>query len=200
MKPAAIGVRMHSGWGAVVTVSGAADAVEIVDRRRIDVIDAKTPGAKQPYHFARDLGLPEGEKHLARCVAASGRLALAALREIIEELTARDYCVTGCAVVLASGRALPPLTEILAAHPLIHTAEGEFFRESVRSACEHLEIKVTGIRERELEERAKAAFGKSAAAAVTKRIANMGKTLGSPWTQDHKKAALAAWMVLSKKQ
>jgi hypothetical protein len=29
-----------------------------------------------------------------------------------------------------------------------------------------------------------------------KQIAYAGKSLGPPWTQDHKKAALAAWMAL----
>jgi len=196
MKRATVGVRMHSGWGAVVAVSNTAGNVEIVERTRIDVIDAKLPGAKQPYHFARKIGLPEGEKHIAHCAADSGRLALAALEKIVQRLATCDYGITGCAVVLASGRALPSLPEILASHSLIHTAEGELFRKSVIGACEKLGIKVTGIPERQLEERAKAAFGKSAAVTAAKRIANMGKTLGPPWTSGQKNATLAAWIVL----
>ena len=70
--------------------------------------------------------------------------------------------VVGAAVLLASGRSLPPLEKILAAHPLIHTAEGEFFRHTVSQACEDLQISVTAIRQRDLDERAKAAFGKAA--------------------------------------
>jgi len=113
----------------------------------------------------------------------------------MDELRVGDYAVKACAVVLASGRALPSLPKILASHPLMHTAEGEFFRRAVWNACEKLKIQVSGVRERDLETQAKSVLGKSAAAAV-KRISKMGKSIGSPWTQDHKSAALAAWIIL----
>ena len=59
MKRTAIGVRTHSGWGAIVCVAINAGKVEILDRRRITVIAPETTGAKQPYHFAEGLKLPE---------------------------------------------------------------------------------------------------------------------------------------------
>ena len=68
----------------------------------------------------------------------------------------------GAAVLLASGRPLPALEKILAAHPLIHSAEGEFFRHAASKAFESQHIPVTAIRERDLDERAKAAFGNAA--------------------------------------
>lgn len=186
---------MHSGWGAVVAVAGGADGLQVIDRRRIVVTDAKTPGMNQPYHFAKNLGLPEGEKHLERCTGVSERLALVALREIAQELEARDYGVKNCAVVMASGRTLPSLSEILVSHAMIHTAEGEFFRRCARKAAGKLGINVAGIRERDLAERAKTVFGR-AATPMLRKIANLGKMLGPPWTADQKSAALAAWIVL----
>jgi len=99
-------------------------------------------------------------------------------------------------MLLASGRALPALPNILASHALVHTAEGEFFRKVVREACERCRIPVLGFRERELSERANATLGK-AAAGVRGRIAALGKAVGSPWTQDEKTASLAALMLLS---
>jgi hypothetical protein len=197
MKRAALGIRMHSGWGVLVAVSGDAGAVEVMDRRRIVTMDPKIAGAKQPYHHAANLELPESERHVANCAAATERLALAAIGEVVRELARRHYRIVGSAVLLASGRALPPLARILASHPLIHTAEGEFFRNAARKACEHLKIPVTAIRERELDERAKAAFG-NAASRVQRKISNLGKTIGPPWTKDHKSAALAAFMILAR--
>jgi hypothetical protein len=97
---------------------------------------------------------------------------------------------------LASGRPLPSLSKILALHALIHAAEGEFFRNAVSKACERLNISVTAIRERELDERAKSAFG-SAANRVQRRISGLGSSIGPPWTKDHKTAALAASMILA---
>jgi hypothetical protein len=185
VKRTAIGVRAHSGWAALVAVSGKPGSVLVLDRRRIVIADTQRPGANQPYHFAEKLELRAAEKHLASCTEASERLALAAIRDVVDELN--DYEVAGAAILLASGRPLPALPAILASHALIHTAEGEFFRQVVRQACEHLGIRVTGIRERDLGERS----------ALQSEIASLGKTVGPPWTQDQKMAAQAAMTVLS---
>jgi hypothetical protein len=194
MKNAAIGVRMHSGWGVIVCVSGNSVAPEVVDRRRIVIIEPTMEGAKQPYHFVESLGLEDAEHHLQKCAAVSQRLALKAISEMLDAVSARNYRVAGCGMLLSSGRALPALPNILASHALVHTAEGEFFRKVVREACEHCRITVVGIRERELDDRATAAFGKTAAR-VRQHISNLGKTVGSPWTQDEKTAALAGLIV-----
>jgi hypothetical protein len=197
MKRAALGFRMHSGWGVLVAVTGDANSVEVIDRRRIVVIDPGKPGASQPYHYAATLVSQASETHIANCAATSERMAMAAIEQVVGKLNEQQYRIVGSAVLLASGRPLPSLAKILAAHPLIHTAEGEFFRNTIRSACERLKISVDAIRERELEERAKAAFGNSASSAQRK-IATAARSIGPPWTKDHKAAALAALIVLSR--
>lgn len=199
MKRAALGIQMHSGWGVLVAVSGDANWVEVVDRRRIVTTDPKVPGANQPYHYAASLGLPESERYLANCAAVSERLALAAVEEVVRELDGRHYRIVGSAVLLASGRPLPSLSKILASHALIHTAEGEFFRNAVRKACERLKISVTAIRGRELDERAKTAFG-DAACQVQSRVSSLGGSIGPPWTKDQKTAALAASIILAREE
>ena len=78
MKRAAIGVRVHSGWGALVAVSNSAGTVKVIDRRRVAITSPGTPGANQPYHFAENLGLPEAEQFLGNCFATSERLAFVA--------------------------------------------------------------------------------------------------------------------------
>jgi hypothetical protein len=197
MKDAAFGIRVHSGWAVLVCISGDLTAPEIVDRRRIVVVEPTMEGAKQPYHFAETLPLEEAERHLRKCAEVSQRLAVQAIREMLDGVTARKYRVLACAMLLASGRALPSLQKILASHALVHTAEGEFFRKVVREACEHCGIPVVGFRERELDEHADAAFGK-AAARVRQRISDLRSTVGSPWTQDEKTAALAGLIVCDK--
>jgi hypothetical protein len=91
------------------------------------------------------------------------------------------------------------LDKILASHPLIHTAEGEFFRAVFSKACEGLDLSVSGFRERDLEECVRTTFGK-AATRVLRQISTLGRSLGPPWTTDQKTAALAASLVLAKKQ
>jgi hypothetical protein len=196
MKPAAIGIRVHSGWGALVAVTGSLGSEEVIERRKVTIIDPKNPGVTQPYHYVEEMELRAAERHLNKCATDSRRLALEALGHIARELHGRGFRLAGSAILLSSARPLPDLDEILSSHALIHTAEGEFFRHAFRQAFERLEIPVSGIRERELEDSARKAFGKSAAEAQ-KRINGMGRTLGPPWTQDEKIAALAAAIILA---
>jgi hypothetical protein len=196
MKPAVIGVRVHSGWGALIAVAGQSGAEEIIERRKVVIIDSKKPGAVQPYHYVQEMELPAAERHVAQCAIDSKRLAREAMGHISAELLNRGYSLAGAAILLSSARPLPDLEEILASHALIHTAEGEFFRQSFRHAFENLEVPVIGIRERELDERVQKAFGKLAAQ-IRKNINGMGRILGPPWTQDEKTAALAAAIVLA---
>jgi hypothetical protein len=195
MKSAAVGVRIHSGWGALVALSGQPGAEEIIERRKIMVIDPKAPGGGQPYHYVEEMELHAAEKHLARCAAESRRLALEALLQTAAQLQDRGFALVRSAILLSSARPLPDLDEILSSHALIHTAEGEFFRLAFRQAFESLEIPVVGIRERELDDHVQKAFGK-ATAEVNKNIDNAGRSLGPPWTKDQKMAALAAAIVL----
>ena len=48
MKASSIGIRVHSGWGALVAVANEAGGLEVIERRRIEIIDRKQPGAAQP--------------------------------------------------------------------------------------------------------------------------------------------------------
>lgn len=194
MKRAAIGFRMHSGWGALVVMSDDG-ALDVVDRRRIVVAEDGIPGSKQPYHYVEKSGLKEAEKYLAKCFAASGQLASAAVGELIEKLDKRGYRVSASVILMASGRALPSLAQILASHALIHAAEGEFFRAIVRKACEDIGIGVTPLREREVEQRAREVIGDKTNQ-TKQQISRCGKRLGPPWTQDEKIAALAATLIL----
>jgi hypothetical protein len=191
MKRAALGFHMHSGWGVLVAVAQDANSVKLLDRRRIVVADPEEHGAIQPYHFAAQLKPSEQERHLANCAAASCRMAAAAIAEVVRELEAHHHRIVGAAILMASGRPLPPLVKILGAHPLIHTAEGEFFRQAVRQACEKLQIPVTSIRVRELD------TGVNKGSALQQSIAGLGRTVGPPWTKDHKTAALAAALLLA---
>jgi hypothetical protein len=198
MKPAAIGIRVHSGWGALVVVAGQNGRQEVLERRKVVIVAPQAKGVTQPYHFAEPMELPAARRHISQCAIDSRKLAEKELQGIVRELRDRDFQVVGSAILLSSARPLPDLDEILSSHALIHTAEGEFFRQAFRQALERLEIPVTGIPERELDDHAKKRFGQ-AAAEIRKRIDGLGRELGPPWTQDEKTAALAAAIVLSQK-
>jgi hypothetical protein len=200
VQPAAIGIRPHSGWAALVVVAGSPGAIEVIDRRRVVITAPNDQGARQPYHFAKerfdkDENLANAERYLAGCADVSEELAWNALRETILDARRRDKAIASCAILLAAGRSLPALPKILASHPLIHTAEGEFFRQSFRGAGERLNLRVSGIREKDLEQVARSAFG-AKANSLQSEIASLGRTLGPPWTTDQKNACLAALLAL----
>jgi hypothetical protein len=199
MERVAIGIRVHSGWGALVAVSLTGKTPEIVERQRIAITGTTDQGANQPYHAARNLKLDEAEAFIAHRLAEGERTAVFALEAVFIELRTRKYRVSGAAVLLAAGRTLPPLEKILAAHPLIHTAEGEFFRSIFCKACGDLHIPVVKIRERDLESSLQEKFGRSAAK-LHKQVSQLGKSVGPPWTTDQKNATLAALLVLAAKQ
>jgi hypothetical protein len=191
---------MHSGWGVLVAVTGDARSPQLANRRRIVVMDPNVPGGNQPFHYAAGLksrGSQNCEEYISKCAALSETMALAAIVDAVQELKANRYSVAKAAVLTSGGRPLPSLDRIIASHPLIHTAEGEFFRKAVMKACERFNIAVEGIRERELGQLAKKTYA-SAAARVQSKIANLGKSVGPPWTSDHKNATLAALVMLDR--
>lgn len=192
MKAAAIGIRMHSGWGVVVAID---EKHKVIDRRRIVLVDERAPGGKMPFHHAEKMALPAAAKFLSSYTAECDREAHHELEKTNQDLSACGYAVASAALVLASGRALPELPQILASHALIHAAEGELFRDSARRACQAIGLRVIGYRERDLPGQIKTNFGRSADALVSS-VNHAGKTLGPPWTGDYKAAAFAACLAL----
>jgi hypothetical protein len=198
-KPAsncAIGLRCHSGWAALVAVSGTPSGVEVAARRRIEIADPAIAGSKQPYHEAERLAVEKARQWLKRCEQEAERLARDALREVVEELARAGRKPGACALLLASGRPLPGLEAILASHALIHTADGEHFREALTQAAGRLRLPVHRVREKEIRDRASEALRRPASE-LERRVAELGHSVGPPWTQDQKLAALAAWWALA---
>lgn len=133
---------------------------------------------------------PAAEKFIARCAASTANLANIALQKIRSHTN-----VTACCVLSASGKSLPDLKGVLASHALIHTAEGEFYREAIERACAKWKIAVGRVRERDLEmELLKLPVSTDAART---RITEFGRQVGPPWTRDEKLSAGGAWLMLA---
>jgi len=196
MRPVAIGCRAHSGWAALVAIGGSAGSPEVILRRRIENADPEIPGSKQPFHAAEPLEFADAREFLEECTASTRRLSREALKSVMDELRRKNYEAVACGVVLGSGLALPALNAILVSHALIHTAEGEFYRDALVEAGKHCGLKVTGVKERELFERGAAQLHLPIDQ-LERCIAELGKPIGPPWTQDQKYAALVAWLALT---
>jgi hypothetical protein len=194
---AAIGLRAHSGWAALVAIAGSAAGIEVVGRRRIELADPAIPGSKQPYHEAEGLPPEKARALLDRLEADAQNLARKAFGEVLEELARKGHEPRACGLLTASGRPLPALESVLASHALIHAADGEHFRAALSRAGEHFRLRVLRVREKEVLEKASGALN-LASEALRRRVETLGRAVGPPWTQDQKLAALAGWLALER--
>jgi hypothetical protein len=191
--PAALGLRAHSGWAALVAVGGGPGSPHVLDRRRIEMAD--DPESKQPYHAAEELPLAKARALLDRLLREAQERAASDLGAALADLRAGGYDVVGAVVLTASGRALPGLESVLASHALIHSADGEHFRDALAFAGKQHRLPVARIREKDLAAQAAKTLGRSAAV-LQAAVTAWGKPLGPPWTQDQKLSALGAWVGL----
>jgi hypothetical protein len=195
MKKAAVGFSVHSGWCVLVAVSLEKSAPTLLTRQRVQLVETFSYKFRQPYHTAEKMPFEKAAGFIAEVQAEAENLAHRSLRAVQLDLEKKRYRVDRGALLLASGRPLPELPMILRSHALIHTADGELFRNAISKACERLNISVTAIRECELNQRATTAFG-NASITVQRIISTLRSSIGPPWTKDHKSATLAAALIL----
>lgn len=194
-KQAALGFRAHSGWAAVVAVRVDQGVPVVLARQRVHLVETFTYEFRQPYHTAKKMSPGEGREFVSRMRAEARRLAYRAVGELESRTQEQGVKLTRCGLLLASGRTLPELDKILASHALIHTADGELFREALLHASARCGLRDFRVKERELLDRAGRAF-RLRPADIMRRVTELGRSLGSPWSQDEKFATIAAWLAL----
>jgi hypothetical protein len=195
MKAAAVGFRPHSGWTALVAVSLERGEPVVLLRERVHLVKTFNYSYRQPYHTAARAPLEEGRAFIAQVKSEAQQLARAALHKVQAKLAGADYRLSHGGLLLGSGRVLPSLEKILAAHPLIHTADGELFREALTRACTRCELQLLCTKEKQLVEEAAVEL-RIKEEAVMRRVTELGRPFGSPWSQDEKYATLVAWLAL----
>lgn len=190
---AALGFRAHSGWAALVAVAGPVAEPAVVVRRRVE-LSRQTP--RQPFHAAEQSPFAAAEDLIRRSTDEAAALAEQAVRDAVADLRAMGHEPVASGLLVAAGRPLPGLAQILASHALLHAAEGELFREVLREGSRRCGLLLVEVRERELEERAARSL-RCPDPELRRRLAAWGKAQGPPWTQDEKRAALVAWLALA---
>jgi hypothetical protein len=139
------------------------------------------------------MALEEGRAFISGVRGEARRLAQAAIRRLQSEIPRQGYKLVRCGLLLASGRPLPALEKLLASHALIHTADGELFREAILHASGRCGLREFTIKEKELLDAARRTL-RVKPAELLRRVTELGRPLGSPWSQDEKFATLAAWL------
>jgi hypothetical protein len=162
----ALGITVHTGWGACVVVGGSLEHPEIIVNTVIEVLGNDE---RFCYHSAAEMQ-PEAARNWLEHMREK---ALIAARGGLAPLAAH---VSACAIVAKEGESAD-LARVLGSHPLIHTAEGCFYREVFRAACP---VPVRIIPPSALD------------------VSRVGKLAAPPWGRDQKLAALAAWSLIDR--
>jgi hypothetical protein len=202
-----VGIRTHSahgrdpgGWATYVVLGGPASEPRILFRGRMQLCDSQVEGSNQPFHRVgatfpfhrtKPMDFKTGDAFVKRCRKSSQHLAGRALKEIISA----HGTLKACCVLTGPARPLPPLRAIFASHGLMHAAEREFYREAVRDAAVQQAIATAMVKEKDLPTLAKRLPGTEASRRDT--LNAFRKQVGTPWTQDEKFAAIAAWFGLA---
>ena len=179
----------------MVAVSLEKDSPRVLLRERPHLVETFTYEFRQPYHTAEKMPLERARAFIERVESESKALAGKAVQAAQTKLRDQGHKLTVLALLLASGKPLPSLDKILASHALIHTADGELFRAALFHAGKRARLSEFSLKERDLLAAASKVL-KSAPAKLTTQLTSLGKPVGSPWSQDEKFAALAAWLAL----
>ncbi|HEY7700266.1 MAG TPA: hypothetical protein VIE88_17705 [Vicinamibacteria bacterium] len=190
---AAIGFSVHTGWAASVVVEGPPGNPRLLDRRRVRLAESDDTLQAEVYHRAAEMTGAAAAKFVRAAEAAAARRAEEALRALLEG----RGLVT---VALLTGAAKLPadLAGILRSHPLIHTAEGVFYREALAGAAEKCGLAVVRIPRRELQDRFASALRMDDGKA-RELLKAMGQEAGPPWARDQKDGAMAALVALGRR-
>ena len=180
-KHAALGFKLHTGWAAVVAAARTRDRIEILLRRRIELLPNDGSVPRFVYHEAAEVPLTDAKRLLKRTGSAARESAHTAIAAIVAELRVGGVTIDAAGVAAASTALPSDLSRILAAHTMIHSAEGVLFQEAVADTCEARGLKVLRIRERDLWPK----LGEAA----TAEIDGLRGLIGPPWGADQKTAA-----------
>jgi hypothetical protein len=161
----AIGISVHTGWGACVVVGGSLRKPEIFSNRVIELLD---DAERFCYHRAAEMKPVLVQEWLIRIRAK-------ALAKARSELLPQMQNVRRGAIVAKDG-AILELQAVFASHMRIHSAEGLFYRDVFRQACQ---IPCRIVAPGSLD------------------ITAIGKLATKPWGRDQKLAALAAFQVIN---
>ena len=165
----------------------------VVDRRRVELLDAKLPNA--PYeHHAHRLTPADAEALVSRVKQSANTLARSALSQLCTDLAGVVRLV---AVALREGpaKAIPAtVAEVLESRAATYAADGELFRRALCDAATGLGLEVALQPRRAETARATPALGRDA----DEFLQELGRELGPPWRKDHRTAAVAAIMALDR--
>jgi hypothetical protein len=192
-QPAALGFRVHSGWGVAVLVAGSADEPKLVLRQRVDLAPAGY--AVQMYHVAAALDLADATRLVDGARVAAVSAATRAVGDLAALAAAHGLSLAYAGLAADPRPTLHDLASILALHPRMHRAEADLYRDALVDAAALRAVPLTLTAPGRLRTLAAEALG-CGVAEVDRLLVQFGRSAGPPWQQDHKLAAMAGLVAL----
>jgi hypothetical protein len=187
----AIGFRVKTGRATAVVMAGPASAPRVLSRKSVQLFDPAIPESHQPFHAELELPPSDSARVVPLALKAVERVALSALRELVDEIT--DGRIVGIALV--AGSATDP-ESIRNPHMRAHAREGQLFPQALAAAAKTIRIPAIAMVESEVFGSAASKLGKTPDA-IKMAVAELGRDIGKPWSAEEKAAAAAAWIVLA---
>jgi hypothetical protein len=195
LAPCVISVADHAGWAHIVCVAAPDDVPAVVERRRVNTIDAGLP--TMPYHH-ESLKMPEDEANalVARVRGSIAKCTSRALSEIVTDM-APSYSIVALAI---REPPFPDLPETVAAvrqsYQLQCAADGMMYQLALCRAARDLGFGVQLCRRGE-ETQLAAARLDLRPDDVESFVSGSGRPSGPPWTQEHRRAFAAGIAALA---
>jgi hypothetical protein len=190
--PVALGFRVKSGYAIAVALSGSQSSPTAVFRRTVDLSDPAVPATRQPYHAAMGTAR-EDPREIARLTKIVSQCARHSISRLLKSDELQHQRCCGARLVVGS---LIDPARVGNPHIRAHASEGRLFRTVLEEALGDRHIRCGIVVDKTLSQDAARMLGRSEAE-IMRQLADVGKTLGSPWRGDEKAAALAAWMTLT---
>jgi len=193
-QTAALGIRVKSGWAAVVLLTDTAPSPQLSDVNRIELCHPRFPETRQPYHAAMGKLETDSTKvnQRERAVRSISQQSLARL---LKDYRRKGFRIMRAALVV--GSQINP-ANIANPHIRAHALEGRLFRSTVAETLQDHEIRTEVIFERDAYPSVAARL-KQSSDDVKRTIQDLGRSAsakGGPWRAEQKLAALAALFAL----
>jgi hypothetical protein len=191
---AGLGIRVKSGWTAVVFLTGRAHSPQLSDVNRIELCDPRFPETRQPYHAAMgELETDSAKVNQRERVVR--KISQQSLTRLLKDYRRKGFRIIRAALVV--GSQINP-ANIANPHIRAHALEGRLFRSAVAETLQANEIPTEVLLERDAYPTVAARL-KQSSDDVKRAIQNPRRSLpanGRPWRAEEKLAALAGLFAL----
>lgn len=190
------GVAEHNGWAVWVCVRVKDRVPEVVDRRRVELIEPGLP--KQPYeHDTLHLNPAEAERLVQEVRESAVHCAERALSRLQSSVGAPGELVSIALREPTLARLPRTVAEAHASRPVMVRADGMLYHDALCKAAASLGIGVATFARGAERRQAAEALGVTVEL-LDRFLSSLRATLGPPWQQDHQAAAARAIAALGK--